>query len=202
VPPIIPNLQENPNNKEEEASGIILPVKLFVYFIAPVNSYSISSLIKGIDEKVANNNIKEINLFINSGGGDTSYGIAAYKYLKNLDINLKTYNLSAVHSSASFLYCAGNERYSTPGSSFLLHNINAKLDNHDMDEVILRGELMKIEKKDMIKIYKKCLKNNEELVNSIFNEGIIISTPNDVSIGLSKETIPQIPTPRKGDIIL
>lgn len=198
VPPSIANSTNEVEQKKENDKE----KRIFVYFIAPINNISVSTLIRKIDEYLAKNNVKNINIFINSGGGDTADGIAVYNYLKNLDVKVNTYNISSVKSAATYLYCAGDERYSINGSSFLFHNITSQLNIMDMDEVILRGKNMEIEKNVMIKIYKSCFSKNEKLINSIFEKGAIIKTPEDMRIGLTHKIIEKLPAPGKDDILL
>lgn len=199
-PSIASNTNEAEQNKEVKEDN--KEKRIFVYFIAPVNNISVGSMIKGIDEHLAKNNVKEINIFINSGGGATIDGIAAYNYLRNLDVKIKTYNIHTVQSSATYLYCAGDKRYSVKGSSFLFHNISTQLNRMDMDEVILQGEHMKNEKGSMVGIYKSCFIGRDDFINSIFEKGAIITSPSDISLGLTHKTIEKLPAPNKEDILL
>ena len=67
------------------------------------------SMVKGVFQFAANathDQIKTVHLLIQSGGGFVSDGICLYNFLKNLPINLVTYNMGNVSSMAVILYLA------------------------------------------------------------------------------------------------
>lgn len=79
------------------------------------NAFSIVNELKGI---TANN----INVHINSMGGDVSEGLAIYNTLKNSEKNVTTYCDGFACSAASVVFMAGSERVMSKESLLMIHN--------------------------------------------------------------------------------
>ena len=94
-----------------------------INFIADVNSDSVNTLVRIINDQVIKGNHK-ITILISSGGGQTAPALAAYNLLRHMSsLELTTFNIGNVDSAAMLLYCAGAHRYSLPGpgTRFLIH---------------------------------------------------------------------------------
>ena len=63
----------------------------------------------------------DIRVYINSPGGDVESGYALYEMLKLLTRRVCTYAVNEVMSSAITVYLAGEERYATNYSNFMIH---------------------------------------------------------------------------------
>lgn len=64
---------------------------------------------------------KNITVFINSQGGCVDSGYAVHDLLRLSGCNITTYAVSEVFSSAIIIYLAGDIRYATEHSSFMVH---------------------------------------------------------------------------------
>lgn len=103
-----------------------------VYFNTIVNDNSITSLLFILSEiNVLYPNIKNVDIYINSLGGDMDAGYVAYEALRKSPIKLRMINASIVASSATMIYCASEERYSMPLASFMLHSAAVSNDKTD-----------------------------------------------------------------------
>lgn len=65
---------------------------------------------------------KNVNVYINSFGGDVSEGMAIYNTLKNSDRNITTYCDGFACSIASLIFMAGEKRVMSNQSLLFLHN--------------------------------------------------------------------------------
>ncbi|AXV19779.1 MULTISPECIES: ATP-dependent Clp protease proteolytic subunit [Aeromonas] len=93
-----------------------------IYFNAGIDPQTVAWLLSSIDEINGNyRNIQNIDIYLNSGGGDMDSGYMAYEALRKNPTKLNMINASNVASSATIIYCASNQRYAMPMASFLLH---------------------------------------------------------------------------------
>lgn len=83
---------------------------------------------------------KVITLYINSPGGDVDAGYAIYDILRLSGRKIITYAVSEVFSCAIILYLAGDERYASNYSNFMVHE---PYDEYDKDASITTKEYTK-----------------------------------------------------------
>ena len=65
---------------------------------------------------------EEVNVHINSYGGEVSEGLAIYNVLKNSNKKVKTYCDGFACSAASVIFMAGDERIMNSASLLMIHN--------------------------------------------------------------------------------
>jgi len=112
-----------------------------IRFYCNVTPFSTNHLMNVIQEKLQQG-ITEFIILISSPGGDVLAGISAYNFLKGIPAKVTTHNFGSVHSSASVIFCAGDQRYSVPHGSFLMHPVRhnfgrgASLTEEDLEESI------------------------------------------------------------------
>jgi ATP-dependent Clp protease protease subunit len=68
-----------------------------------------------------NSKVRKIHLLIHSTGGFVGDGIALHNYLRNLPIEITTYNAGAVSSIAVIVYLAGKVRNVSKAATFMIH---------------------------------------------------------------------------------
>ncbi|HGJ5863985.1 MAG TPA: ATP-dependent Clp protease proteolytic subunit [Arsenophonus nasoniae] len=132
-------------------------------------------LISVIDE--INNNypkIKDIKLYINSGGGDLLSAYMAYETIKHSVIPVVTINTALVASSATVIYCAAKSRLSFPLANFILHPASI---SNIRNESLMPNEVERLRKNvemgnDIFRgIYQECSNlKSEELQKILFSE--------------------------------
>lgn len=76
-----------------------------------------------------------INVHINSHGGDLEAGYAIYDILRLSGYTINTFAISEVFSSAIIIYLAGDSRYATNYSSFMIHEPRHEYDKDDKDSM-------------------------------------------------------------------
>lgn len=80
--------------------------------------------------------IKEIDLYINSNGGEveSAYAIIDYmQILKNRGILINTIGLGKVYSAAALILAYGSKRYATIDTTIMLHPIYVSLPEDNVD---------------------------------------------------------------------
>ena len=107
------SIQRYENNADVYIFGDIVEERWWEEEVSP------TSLI----EEIKNLDVSEINVHINSYGGNVSAGWAIYSALRETKAKIKTYADGFVCSAANYPYLAGDERYASPVSAFYLHNV-------------------------------------------------------------------------------
>lgn len=80
-----------------------------------VSSYTLSRALQGLDTD-------EINVHINSYGGEVAEGLAIYNTLHNHKAKVRTICDGFACSAASVVFMAGDERIMNPASLLMIHN--------------------------------------------------------------------------------
>jgi ATP-dependent protease ClpP protease subunit len=97
------------------------PERVIINFIVPIDSNSVNMLLSIVNGQVRNG-VKKITIVLSSPGGDTTAAFAAYNILKNVPVEITTFNVGNIDSAAVLLYCSGKHRYSFPSPArFLIH---------------------------------------------------------------------------------
>jgi ATP-dependent Clp protease protease subunit len=68
-----------------------------------------------------NNGVKQLHLLIQSTGGTVGEGVGIYNYLRNLPLEVTTYNGGNVLSIAVIVYLAGKTRKTSETAAFMIH---------------------------------------------------------------------------------
>ncbi len=68
-----------------------------------------------------NARVQKLHLLIQSTGGFVGDGVALYNYLRNLPIEITTYNAGSVMSIAVLIYLAGKIRNISKAATFMVH---------------------------------------------------------------------------------
>ncbi|MDE1167352.1 MAG: ATP-dependent Clp protease proteolytic subunit [Pseudomonas sp.] len=80
-------------------------------------------------------------LNMSSSGGSTSYGFAAYNFIKSLRVPVRVINTGNIESMGIVMYLAGGERLTAPHSRFLIHPMNWYFNQSSVDHSRLREYL-------------------------------------------------------------
>lgn len=85
------------------------------WFESDVSSYTLSKQIEGLE-------CDQINVYINSYGGEVAEGLAIYNQLKRHKAKVKTICDGFACSAASVVFMAGDERVMSTASLLMIHN--------------------------------------------------------------------------------
>lgn len=159
-------------NGKEADIYIFGDITSWEWFDSDVSSYTLSKELKGLAPEIEN-----INVHINSYGGEVAEGLAIYNMLRNHKAKVKTYCDGFACSIASVIFMAGDERIMNNASLLMVHNAwmytagNAnqlRKDADDLDKITQAS----------IEAYKSCSTITEdELKKLLDNESWIL--PNE-----------------------
>ncbi len=99
------------------------PKAAVIRFFANIDPQTIGVLLQTVDAQYKIG-VRRFVILISSQGGDVLSGMMAYNYLKGLQIDLTTFNVGSVDSSAGLVFCAGNKRFSVPEARFIIHEVS------------------------------------------------------------------------------
>ena len=169
------------------------PETASLYFSDGIQPETIEPLIAKCCE-LSNNGIKEIHLAINTVGGNIDPVIYAYNMLTGLPCKIVTYNVSAVNSAGVALFCAGDERYANPNTSFLFHNLtwgNQGLTADQLDEM---AKALRLSADKMCQVITKATPLQIADVMGMFQKGSTMGATEALSLGLINEVRSFVPT--------
>lgn len=128
----------------------------------------ISEFLKNLD------NVQEINLHINSGGGSVFAGIAIYNMLKRHSAKITTYIDGIAASIASVIACAGDKIIIPANGTFMVHKPSNGylLESMNADQLRKDADTLDICQKAIVQTYMSKAKERitEEQVNDLVNQ--------------------------------
>jgi len=91
---------------------------------------------------------KDVNIYINSGGGYINAGLAIYDTMKWMNCNINTYCIGQASSMGAFLLAAGTKgkRYALPNSRIMIHQPSGGVQGRAEDVRIQAKEISYIKK--------------------------------------------------------
>jgi ATP-dependent Clp protease protease subunit len=101
----------------------------------------------------AEDNSRDINLYINSPGGSVTAGMAIYDTMTFVDCDVATYALGLAASMGQFLLSAGTrgKRYALPHARILMHQPSAGIGGTASD-IRIQAEQFKLTKREMAEL--------------------------------------------------
>lgn len=158
--------------------------------------------LKNIEFALRTFSFNEIYFCLSSGGGNVNAGLEIYSYFKSLSqIKIITHNFGVIDSIANVIFLAGEERYASTGTSFLIHGVSFHIngqfeanystlneflskikqdENRIIDIFIKETEL---QKEDIQKLFRECESKDCEyakktkIINDIKNADITTQNP-------------------------
>jgi len=126
-----------------------------IFILEPITNNVVNRVLQEI---ILNKENKDANLtvYLNSVGGDVESAYAIYEILRLSGRKVITYAIHEVFSCAVTIYLAGDERYATEYSNFMIHE---PYHEFDQDESGLNMTTSS---------YKRNLKELEEVTNEFF----------------------------------
>jgi ATP-dependent Clp protease protease subunit len=101
----------------------------------------------------AEDDTRDINLYINSPGGSVTAGMAIYDTMRFVDCDVATYALGLAASMGQFLLSAGTrgKRYALPHARIMMHQPSAGIGGTASD-IAIQAEQFKLTKREMAEL--------------------------------------------------
>lgn len=112
-----------------------------------VCEYNTGLIIRALRRMVDDNLDDPIDFYINTYGGSVYDGLALYDVLESLGqyVKIRTHALGKIMSMGLILYLSGNERYSSPRSTFMAHTISSGVIGKAFEMDIENTEVKRLE---------------------------------------------------------
>jgi len=119
---------------------------------------------------------KDINIYINSPGGNVTSGLAVYDTMQFLTCDVTTYCLGMAASMAAVLLCAGTKgkRFALPNSDIMIHQVSGGAQGAASDVERQVDYMFKL-KKRLIKIISLHTGNRRNRCGSISDRDYYMS---------------------------
>src|ERR1700739_1972862 len=133
---------------------------------------------------------KDISIYINSGGGVVTSGLAIYDTMQFLTCDVTTYCLGMAASMAAVLLCAGTKgkRFAVPNSDIMIHQVSGGAQGQASDVERQVDYMFKL-KKRIIKIISQHTGKPEEQVRGASHRDYYMSAQEAKAYGLVDEVI-------------
>ena len=93
-----------------------------IFCVGEISAESVNSLILQLMYLESQDAEKEITLYINSGGGEVSSGLALYDVMSTISCPIRTVCVGLAASMGAVLFAAGNKREMLPHSKIMIHD--------------------------------------------------------------------------------
>jgi ATP-dependent Clp protease protease subunit len=138
-----------------------------IHIVDDIDSKYIAVIMAGIQLMLVKSAEKDINIYVNSPGGDPYTAFGLYDFIKTLDtVTVNMYNVGLVASAASIIFMAGDNRYMYENTVFMLHSVSSSASGKvhlDLDDEV--EECKKIHKQ-LCQIYASHTIKSEKVWDS------------------------------------
>ena len=160
-----------------------------IYFYSDVDSWSVEDFIYEFKYLMNYVDPSEINIHINSNGGNCVDGISVFSLIQDCKIPTKTINDGIAASMASVIWSAGDEQYMRDYAILMIHNPFVESKSADPKT----KQVVEAFKKQLSVIYQKRFKLDEETVKEIMDgkegeDGTFMSAPEAVEKGFVSQS--------------
>src|SRR5438045_6413449 len=133
---------------------------------------------------------KDISIYINSGGGVVTAGLAIYATMQFLTCDVTTYCLGMAASMAAVLLCAGTKgkRFALPNSDIMIHQVSGGAQGQASDVERTVEYMFKL-KKRLIRIIANHTTQSEDKVRIDSDRDYYMSAAEAKEYGLVDEVI-------------
>ena len=146
-------------------------VRKFICDLKEVNQHHLDSM--------------NLSIYISSPGGNVDMAIEIYHFLRLLDCQIRTVNISCVNSASMILFAAGKERFCLPNASFYVHSITKKLDGiFTSDDLIREAKEIENNTEKVAGILMESSNKNKAYWKRIMKKGCLLTSQKAEKIGL------------------
>nr|AHF24087.1 peptidase S14 ClpP [uncultured bacterium Contig643] len=145
-----------------------------------VSSFDIKQEIDGLD-------VDEINIFINSYGGEVAEALAIYSALKRHSAKVHTYCDGFACSAATIIFCAGDTRTMGSIALMMIHNCMSYLGFANSEEMRKAAEDNDKINQSSIEAYKKVSNLSEEEIKEMMSSETWLTAQECLEYGFATE---------------
>lgn len=170
-------------NEEKSEANIYIygDITSWEWFDNDVSSYTLARQLEDLD-------VNNINVYINSYGGEVGEGLAIYNSLKRHKAKIKTYCDGFACSIASVIFMAGDERIMSNASLLMVHNAWTRASGNANDFRKQADDLDAITQAS-INAYMENVNITEEEVKAMLDNETWLSYQNALEYGFATSVV-------------
>ncbi|MFA5395008.1 MAG: ATP-dependent Clp protease proteolytic subunit [Methanogenium sp.] len=187
-----PEEEKNKKILEENLKLRIEDKKKGIFFINSIfDDTLLEFLFFDIKKAIEDITIKEIFIYINSNGGDTTTLFPLYDLIKKSDKTINTIVLGKAYSAGAIILLSGTNRFAYKNSEILLHEVSTEIPNSKSTQIFeFSKNIVKINK-TLKKIVKENTKMTSKEIETYFNSNkdIFIDSSKALKYGIIDKII-------------
>lgn len=140
-------VEKDPNGFERSYDIYSRLLKDFVVFVTgPIDMGMANTFIAQLLFIESQDPDREINVYINSPGGDAYSGMAMYDTMRHVKNEISTINVGLAASAGAMLLCAGShgKRFALPGSYTMIHQVLGGAEGQQTDIEITAKHMLRL----------------------------------------------------------
>ena len=170
---------------EEDIANIYIygDIVSWEWLESDVSSYTLAKEIE-----VLSKTVEQINVFINSYGGEVKEGLAIYNALKRHKAKVTTYCDGFACSAASVVFMAGDERVMSNASLLMIHNAWLYTAG-DSNQLRKDADNLETITQASINAYMTCITVSEEELKTMMDDETWISAGDALAMGFATSIV-------------
>ena len=170
--------------QEEKKADIYIygDITSWPWYEDEVSSYTLSKELQELGE------VDEINVYLNSYGGEVAEGLAIYNALKRHNAKINTYVDGFACSIASVIFMAGDNRYMSDTSLLMIHNAWT-FTQGNAEELKKQAEDLEKITQASINAYMKHLSIEEEELRELMDNETWLNSTDAIEKGFASELV-------------
>lgn len=167
-------------NKESRTADLIIygEITSWPWLNSDVSAFNIIKEIDSLD-------VDEINVYINSPGGEVAEAVAIYSALRRSKAKVNTFCDGFACSAASIIFCAGEERTIGKLAMLMIHNAMSYAGYANADELRKIADDTEKINKSSIEAYKSVCSISEDEIKNLMNEETWLTADEAVEYGFA-----------------
>lgn len=140
-------VEKDPNGFERSYDIYSRLLKDFIVFVTgPIDLAVANTFIAQLLFLESQDDKRDINVYINSQGGEAYAGRAMYDTMKYVKNEITTINVGLAASAGAMILCGGtkSKRYTLPGAYTMIHQVSGGIEGQETDIRITAQHMMKL----------------------------------------------------------
>ena len=136
-----------------------------------------------------NLNWADNRMYLNSGGGSVTAGLAIYDTMRHVGAPVHTVCLGHCESMAAILLAAGERRYATPNARIMIHQPSHVIERSTTSDVIIKAEKAENTRRRLAKLICDNTGQSEDAVNKAIERNTYMNADEAKAFGVIDEVI-------------
>lgn len=143
--------------------------KVCISFVDSINKKQFDCFLKTCTDAIQKYSPKELHIMFSSSGGNINLALILYSYLNALPVKVVMHGSGNIDSCGLNVFLAGEQRFATKGTTFLLHGATRHFGKDDSFTVEkLYSEFVSLQK-DQEKVIENILENTSYSIEDLKN---------------------------------